>query len=1290
MQRLSRVSSMALSLVLVISLAAGMILPRGLAASGEAANALSNFTTGSFTQNGGVLKVNRTSGNNIVLSDQSSTAFTLSADFVITETGDNVANIVFDVDDPASPGTNWMAVSVLPNENKVRIFKENDRKNFDIRTPLPDTVNLKPDGGETVKFSLKVVVTQEKMVYIYLGSVRIGSYYYASYDGGTIGFMTFRTGVEIRNIQYTPGQPGTIDEGFDTNIPGWYGQSGGWAVETDGLHGNNVGVGDRFALSRLCLDKDTTFVYEGTMTVVDGMGGGLVFGVTDPARPSSNWISANIDLNRGEAKLFKNQNGQVWSASRTLTDDEKHAKQQNIRIEVIQGGQFNYYLNGSLVGSYTDSTYDGGYLGVYTFKGNNFYNHLQYTTGEAPGIDGVSVADAVVKPGPAFTDYRYDVTVSTEQSTAAVCVDTAAGNLVWIDGQETTPNRAVNVDLHIGSQIITLTVKSPETGISVNEYMHISRETNPSSLYREKYRPQLHFSPAINWLNDPNGLMYNEETKEYHLFYQYNPYGYDWGNMSWGHAVSKDMMHWEQKDVALYTDELGAIFSGCGVIDRYNTTGFFDDSTPPGARMVAVYSYHGGDTSYGTQKQALAYSKDNGETWIKYDGNPVLPNPGNMYGGGFRDPKVLWIEDDSYANGGVWLLIAAGGRARIFTSEDLIHWEHNSDLFCKDENGNDIPLESECPDLFPLKLEGTNTTKWVYTGSGKFFVVGDLDKNSDGKYVFTPETAQIPMVNSASRLYATQSFFNDPKGRRLLVAWVRDLTTASALESEGKVWNGMYTIPMVAGLVKNGDSYCLTTELPEEVEAYRGEAVKQIRDTAVSPDSENLLDGIQAEKLDIEASIQLGTATEVGFNLRMGDKNVLNVRYDVATKQLILDKSKTGTVYAEVEKMDLAVEDGLLNLRILLDTAAIDVYANGGRAGTTTVYFTDSDNLGAVFYVKGGTATVQSMDVYPMRSAWYDDTVPGDPVEMLLRTSEDTVEVGSRFSVEAELRPTFVADDTITWTLSDDTAAEIVKTDGGCVELIARKTGTVTITATAAGGLKRTVTVKINERHFYTNVDSWKTFGDWERTDDGYRVNNTAGDMFLMGNVRAKNFEMTADVTNLAGNGSFGLLFGAPDRDNPAAKWYAANIDKLNGIARVFVIPKDTAVNKNVSLGEDLMLQTTYHFRLRVENGTASYYLDDQLMMERALGDYEGGYIGLVSYKTTAVFNNVYVTSLDETEGDSSVPSGSASSVPPQTTSQGTESPSTGGRIGGAGLALFAVAGAGAICVYARRRKKAA
>ncbi len=809
--------------------------------------------------------------------------------------------------------------------------------------------------------------------------------------------MTFRTDAEIRNVQYTSGKPGTIDEGFDTNISGWYGQCGGWVVEEGGLHGNNTAVGDRFALTRRHMDKDETFVYEGTMTVVDGMGGGLVFGVTDPLNPSSNWISANVDLNRGEAKLFKNQNGQVWSASRALTGDEKHAKQQDIRIEVIRGGRFNYYLNGSLVGSYADSAYDGGYLGVYTFKGNNIYDHLQVTTGEAPSINGVSVVDAAVKPGPAFTEYAYDVTVPTERTTASILVDTSADNRVWIDGQETAPNRAVDVELHIGSQIITLTVKNPETGISVNEYMHISRETNPSSLYQEKYRPQLHFSPAINWLNDPNGLMYNEETKEYHLFYQYNPYGYDWGNMSWGHAVSKDMMHWKQKDIALYTDELGAIFSGCGVIDRYNTTGFFDDSTPPGARMVAVYSYHGGDTSYGTQKQALAYSKDNGETWIKYDGNPVLPNPGNLYGSDFRDPKVLWMEDDSHPNGGIWLLVAAGGRARIFTSEDLIHWEHNSDLFCKDENGSDIPLESECPDLFPLKLEGTNTTQWVYTGSGKFFVVGDLDKNSEGKYVFTPETAQIPMVNSASRLYATQSFFNDPEGRRLLVAWVRDLTTAAALESEGKVWNGMVTIPMVAGLVKNGDSYALTTELPEEVEAYRGSKIKEIRNVSVSADSANLLEGLQAEKLDIEASIQLGTAAEVGFNLRMGDKNLLNVRYDVAAKQLILDKSKTGTVYAEVEKMDLTADDGVVNLRILLDTAAIDVYANGGRAGTTTVYFTECDNLGAAFYVKGGTAAVRSMDVYPIRSVWYDDTVSEDSME-ILRTSEDTVELGSRFS----------------------------------------------------------------------------------------------------------------------------------------------------------------------------------------------------------------------------------------------------------------------------------------------------
>ena len=1299
---LSRIISMALTFLLVFSLCVGFVPPGGFSVLADSPGTLTRFTTGEFEQNGQSLTVKKTNGNNYVLSDQSAVAFTLCADFTITETGEDVANILFDVDTPAAPGTNWMAVSVLPKTNQVRIFKENDRKNFNVYTALPSSVDLTPEGGGTVRFNLKVQVTLEKMVYVYINDIRIGSYFYAGYDGGYIGFMTFKTGVEVKNIRYTPGQPASMDEGFDTNIAGWYGQSGSWAVEETGLHGNNAASGDRFALSRRFMGWDETFVYEGEMTVSEGMGGGLVFGVTDPSAPSSHWISANVDRNQNRAKLFKNQNGEVWAVSRELSAEEKATDTYRFRIEVIRGGSFNYYLNDTLVGSYTDSSYTGGYLGVYTFKGDNRYNHLMLQTGEAPEIEGVTVKDAVVNPGPAFTEFQYDVNVPADRETASICVDTAEDNLVWIDGKEALPNQAVDVGLHIGSQTIVLTVQDPETGISVHQSMHIYREINPTSIYREKYRAQLHFSPAVNWLNDPNGLVYNEETKEYHLFFQHNPYGYDWGNMSWGHAVSKDLMHWEQKEVAMYTDASGAIFSGCGVIDRYNTTGFFDESTPPGARMVLIYSYNGGDTSQGTQRQALAYSKDNGETWIKYEGNPVLPNPGNMYGNGFRDPKVLWLEDDSYENGGIWLLIAAGGRARLFTSEDLIHWEHNSDLFCKDENGNDIPLESECPDLFPLQLEGTSTIKWVYTGSGKFFVVGDLEKNAEGKYVFVPETAQIPMVNSASRLYATQSYFNDPQGRRLLVSWVRDLTTAAALESEGKVWNGMYTIPMVAKLYKEGDAYRLTTELPEEVKAYRGEKIKEIRSQTVSPDSDNLLEGIQAEKLDIEASIQLGSATEVGFNLRVGEKNWLNVRYDVAAQQLILDKTKTGTIYAEMETMDLPVgTDGVLNLRILLDTSAIDVYADNGRAGTTTVYFTDTDNLGASFYVKGGAATVQSMDVYPMRSAWYDDSVPGDPVEMVLTASENTVEIGSRFSVEAELRPTFVADDTLTWSLSDPNVAEIVRTEKGGVELIARQAGTVGVTATAAGGLSRTLMIQVTDRYFMTNIDSWKTFGDWKRTQDGYRVNNTTGDMFLMGNVRAENFEMTADITNLSGNGSFGILFGAPDRENPSVSWYAANIDKLNRIARVFVIPKDTDVNRNVALSDELMAETTYHFRLRVENGVATYYLNDQLMMERALGDgYQGGYLGLVSYKTTAVFNNVYFTSLDEPTGPTepeptgTTPAetqpGPTGTTPSRSEPTGSESPSTGAALGGAPWALLAalLGAAGAVCAC-RRRKRA-
>jgi len=212
-----------------------------------------------------------------------------------------------------------------------------------------------------------------------------------------------------------------------------------------------------------------------------------------------------------------------------------------------------------------------------------------------------------------------------------------------------------------------------------------------NNTYKEPYRPQFHFTPEKNWMNNPNGMVYF--NGKYHLFYQYHPYGNTWGPMHWGHAVSTDLMHWETLPVALYPDEHGAIFSGSAVVDWNNTTGFFGDS--PG--LVAIYTsvdmYP--DSDRPRQRQSLAYSTDEGTTWIKYEGNPVLSNVEMT---DYRDPKVFWHDETSQ-----WVMVLATGQSvTIYTSADLKKWEFASDFGSKAGSHDGV---WECPDLFRLPVD---------------------------------------------------------------------------------------------------------------------------------------------------------------------------------------------------------------------------------------------------------------------------------------------------------------------------------------------------------------------------------------------------------------------------------------------------------------------------------------------------------------------------------------------------------------------------------------------------------
>jgi len=312
------------------------------------------------------------------------------------------------------------------------------------------------------------------------------------------------------------------------------------------------------------------------------------------------------------------------------------------------------------------------------------------------------------------------------------------------------------------------------------------------NVYKEELRPQFHFSTMRGWTNDPNGLIYYDG--EYHLFYQHNPYGWDWGNMHWGHAVSTDLVHWKQLPHALYPDKNGVCFSGCAVIDYNNTSGFKtgDDNV-----MVAVYT-----SVLESQTQSIAYSNDKGRTWKYYEGNPVIASRDSIVKQGHvRDPNVFWHES---TNKWVMILFEEIGHS-IFTSENLKEWEYQSHF----------NTFWECPELFELPIDGDKkNTKWVSYGAGGYYALGDFDgkefKMTDGIFQYVQ-----------GEFYAAQTYENIPAtdGRQIQVGW-------ATIPSPGMPFNMMMSFPTELTLRTTSQGVRMFNEPVKEIELLHKEASK--------------------------------------------------------------------------------------------------------------------------------------------------------------------------------------------------------------------------------------------------------------------------------------------------------------------------------------------------------------------------------------------------------------------------------------------------------------------------------
>ena len=336
--------------------------------------------------------------------------------------------------------------------------------------------------------------------------------------------------------------------------------------------------------------------------------------------------------------------------------------------------------------------------------------------------------------------------VPAETAETELTVHAAEGAKISIDGSPADAGSPYNVSLKDGFNSFTIVASLPSAdgAEAREETVYVNVERLPAGLYEESTRPLYHFTPYRHQMNDPNGLVYDAETGLYHLFFQCNrPFASGveakTRTTGWGHAVSKNLVEWEEQPMAVTPDLLGAAWSGSGVVDRDNTSGLFDDSVPPDSRLVVFYASVYGDETYGMAKISMAYSKDGGRSWIKYGGNPVVKNTANRYGAGLRDPKVIWYENEALENGGCWLMVTCGN-TYLFASNDLISWKVQGGIV-RDKSGNVV--ECECPDLFRLPVDGDeNNQKWVLTCGGVSYLLGDIVITDRGYLKFQAETTR--------------------------------------------------------------------------------------------------------------------------------------------------------------------------------------------------------------------------------------------------------------------------------------------------------------------------------------------------------------------------------------------------------------------------------------------------------------------------------------------------------------------------------------------------------------------
>lgn len=580
--------------------------------------------------------------------------------------------------------------------------------------------------------------------------------------------------------------------------------------------------------------------------------------------------------------------------------------------------------------------------------------------------------------------------IQEEKDEAQVLLDTGSKDDTWMDVRLAQNGSDYYVPFALGkgktATVKILGLKKDALALNLLKLSDTFDTTNT-----DYYRPSYHFTPLYGWMNDPNGMVYKDG--EYHLYFQYNPYGSKWGNMHWGHAVSKDLVHWEHLDPAIARDPVGHIFSGSSVVDKKNTAGFGKDA------IIAIYTNNSVNHD---EIQCIAYSNDNGRTFTKYEGNPVLTPFDGLKD--FRDPKVFW-----YEKGKCWyMIVSADKETRFYKSKNLKKWTYVS-AFGKGMGQQ--PCQYECPDFFQLPVNGDKKKmKWVMTmninpgcwfgGSATEYFVGDFD----GKKFTCPDAHDVKWLDWGKDHYATVTFSNT--GDRVLgITWMSNWQYANL--TPFKQNRGANGLPRELKLYEKNGKYYISEDVAPEVYALRKDT-KNVADASVV--GEKMLAGVAANMegaFEIEADVTPDANGIAGIEISNNKRERTMIYFDMKQGKVVMDRTESGltdfgkqAVPHDIElawdkqlaaegkqparitnsinyKNDFALatwaplslcEDGkkTYHVDIFVDKSSVELFVDGGRIAMTNLVFPVAPYENVKLYTQDGKAEFKNLKVHKL------------------------------------------------------------------------------------------------------------------------------------------------------------------------------------------------------------------------------------------------------------------------------------------------------------------------------------